>query len=208
MSLAVIGAGVGRTGTYSLKLALERLGFGPCHHMEEVLKHAPVQVPLWTAAAAGKPDWKAIFEGYASAVDWPTASFWPELSEVYPEAKFILTTREPERWEASFSATIQTLMQGADDAPEPMRDWFAMATPVLAKAGFEAHASRNATLAAFRLHDATVRARIPPERLLVYEVKQGWGPLCDFLGVDVPDEDFPRTNDREEFWDRVKGASG
>ncbi len=110
MTLEVIGAGVGRTGTYSLKLALEELGFGPCHHMEEVLHNAPIQIPLWTAAAAGKPDWDAALNGYNSAVDWPTASFWSELAKRYPKAKVVLTLRSTESWVASFSETIQKLM--------------------------------------------------------------------------------------------------
>ena len=96
MALKVIGAGVGRTGTYSLKLALEQLGLGPCHHMEEVIKNPPVNVPLWHAAAQGKPDWDAAYEGYTSAVDWPTASFWRELAALYPKANVILTARGAE----------------------------------------------------------------------------------------------------------------
>src|SRR2546421_9198083 len=91
MALRVIGAGVGRTGTYSLKLALDRLGLGPTHHMEEVIHDPPRQVPLWTAAARGNPDWRSLYQGYNSAVDWPTASFWKELSELYPKAKVVLT---------------------------------------------------------------------------------------------------------------------
>ena len=119
MTLQVIGAGVGRTGTHALKLALEQLGVGPTHHMEEVLKDPPRHIPMWIAAAEGKPDWEAAYSGYASAVDWPTASFWQELAEVYPQAKVILTVRSPESWAESFSETINKLMAGADQAPPP-----------------------------------------------------------------------------------------
>ena len=94
MSLKVIGAGVGRTGTYSLELAINRLGLGPCHHMEEVLHNMPVQVPLWSAAVAGEADWPQIYSGYPSAVDWPTACFFRELTIEYPSTKFVLTVRE------------------------------------------------------------------------------------------------------------------
>jgi hypothetical protein len=106
MTLKVIGAGVGRTGTYSLKLALNKLSFGPCHHMEEVLHNMPVQTPLWADALAGDPAWETIYQGYVSAVDWPTAGFFRELYAAYPRAKIILTHRSPESWTASISETI------------------------------------------------------------------------------------------------------
>ena len=121
MPLNVIGAGVGRTGTYSFKLALNQLGLGPCHHMEEVLHQMPVQVPLWTAAVNRQPDWAAIYDGYKSAVDWPTAGFFRELSAAYPSARFVLTHRSPESWAQSFSETIYILLAGKADAPGEMR---------------------------------------------------------------------------------------
>lgn len=206
MSLRVIGAGVGRTGTYSLKLALERLGFGPAHHMEEVLKAPERQVPLWHAAAQGNADWPALYEGYNSAVDWPTASFWRELSQAYPHAKFVLTARSPENWHESFSETIQKLMQGADKAPPPMQPFMAMAGAVLGKAGFSANLTRDETIAAYRAHVDAVTSGIPASRLLVYDLRDGWEPLSRFLGVDAPDEPFPRTNNRADFWDRIRGG--
>jgi len=115
MTLNVIGAGVGRTGTYSLKLAINQLGFGPCHHMEEVIFNMPVQVPLWAAAVDGRPDWQKIYSGYNSAVDWPTARFFGELHKAYPSAKFVLTHRSPESWADSFGETIFKLMAGRDE---------------------------------------------------------------------------------------------
>lgn len=205
MTLSVIGTGVGRTGTYSLKLALNRLGVGPCHHMEEVLHNMPVQVPLWSAAAAGEPDWSSIYDGYASAVDWPTAGFFRELLSEYPSARFILTQRDPERWADSFGATIYTLLAGRDEAPPEMRDWLDMASRVIAKTGFPPGLDQDALAEAFKAHNEAVKQTIPADQLLLFEVKQGWAPLCEFLGVPVPDEDFPRTNHREEFWDRVNG---
>lgn len=205
MTMSIIGAGVGRTGTYSLKLALNRLGLGPCHHMEEVLHNMPVQVPLWSAAVDGEPDWGRIYDGYASAVDWPTAGFFRELLAEYPAARFILTERDPVRWADSFGATIYTLLEGRDEAPPEMRDWIDMASRVIAKTGFPPGLDRDALAEAFTAHNDAVKATIPADQLLVFEVKQGWDPLCEFLGVPTPDEDFPRTNHREEFWDRVNG---
>ena len=207
MSLKVIGAGVGRTGTYSLKLALNQLGFGPTHHMEEIIIHMPRQLPLWQAAAAGKPDWKAIFEGYPSTVDWPTAGFYRELHEANPSAKFVLTHRDPDIWAESFSATIYKLISGPGDVPEPMRQWIEMATAVIAKTGFPLGLDTAALAAAFRQHVAAVKAAIPASQLLVFQVKDGWEPLCAFLGIPVPDGPFPRTNDRDEFWQKVAPAA-
>ena len=206
MTLEVIGAGVGRTGTMSLKLAVEQLGFGPCHHMEEVIKNPPVQVPLWTAAVQGKPDWEAAFRGYNSAVDWPTAAFWRELAAAYPRAKVVLTTRSIESWYASFSETIYKLIGGRDQAPPPMRPLLEMAAGVIAKSGFVDGLDRDGIVAAFNRHVQAVKENIPADRLLVFEVKEGWTPLCRFLGKPVPAEAFPATNNKEEFWDRIKGA--
>lgn len=203
MSLKVIGAGVGRTGTYSLKRALNRLGFDPCHHMEEVILNMPAQLPAWTAAVNGQPDWPAIYKGYESAVDWPTAGFFRELNAAYPRAKFILTHRSPESWVASFSATIYKLL----DTPVPpeMQDWLKMGIGVIRKTGFPVGLDAAGLARAFNAHNEAVKAAIPADRLLVYQVKEGWGPLCDFLGVPVPTEPFPVTNNRGEFWDRISG---
>jgi hypothetical protein len=205
MSLKVIGAGVGRTGTYSLKLALNQLGLGPCHHMEEVLHQMPVQVPLWTAAVAGRADWAAIYKGYESAVDWPTAGFFRELNAAYPTAKFVLTQRSPESWAQSFSDTIYKLLAGKADAPAEMRGWLEMALGVIDKTGLPGGLDMAGLTRAFCAHNDAVKSVIPAHRLLVYQVKDGWGPLCAFLGVPAPSDPFPRTNDRGEFWDRVSG---
>jgi hypothetical protein len=204
--MKVIGAGVGRTGTYSLKLAINRLGLGPCHHMEEVLHNRPVQLPLWVAAASGEPDWDAIYDGYESAVDWPTAGFFRELSVAYPQAKFVLTHRSPESWAASFSETIYKLLAGRDQAPEDMHPWLDMGTDVIGQSGFPPGLDVAGLMAGFTAHNEAVKEVIPADRLLVYQVKEGWGPLCAFLGVPVPDEPFPRTNDRSEFWELVAGG--
>lgn len=206
MSLKIIGAGVGRTGTYSLKLAINQLGLGPCHHMEEVLVNMPTQLPLWQAAVAGDPDWQAIYDGYPAAVDWPTAGFHRELYAANPAARFILTHRSLESWIESFSATIYKLISAPEEAPEPMRPWLAMVISVISKTGFPAGLDRDGLCVAFEAHIAAVKATIPASQLLVYQVKEGWEPLCAFLGVPVPEGPFPRTNDRSEFWDKVSAA--
>ena len=206
MAMKVIGAGVGRTGTYSLKLALNQLGFGPTHHMEEVLHNMPAQVPLWAAALKGKADWEAVFKGYSSAVDWPTAGFFRELHKAYPRAKFVLTVRSPESWAESFSETIYKLLAASDKVPEPMREWLTMAKGVIVKTGFPDGLTVQDLTRAFAAHTDAVKRELPAEQLLVYQVKEGWEPLCAFLKVPVPSEPYPRTNNRDEFWERISGA--
>ena len=205
MAMNVIGTGVGRTGTYSLKLALNQLGLGPCHHMEEVLHNMPVQVPLWSAVLDGSPDWRQIYSGYESTVDWPTACFFRELLEAFPDARFVLTHRSPESWADSFGSTIYRLIAARDEAPPEMKAWLDMASGVIARTGFPDGLSREGLMQAFTAHNEAVKRTIPADRLLVFQVKEGWEPLCAFLGVPVPDTPFPRSNDRAEFWDRVTG---
>ncbi len=199
--MKVIGLGVGRTGTLSLKLALERLGYAPCHHMLEVEANMGTQVPLWSAALDGQADWEAIYHGYESADDWPTAGFVQELIAAYPSAQFILTTRSPESWAESFSQTIGKLLLERDRFPAEVQDWLGMVVRVVTKTGFPPGLSVPELMAAFTAHNETVMAALPPDRLLVFQVREGWGPLCDFLGVPVPEEEFPRRNDRKEFWE-------
>lgn len=204
-SLKVIGAGVGRTGTYSLRLALNQLGLGPCHHMEEVLHNQAKQVPLWMAAVQGRPDFEAIYEEYGSAVDWPTAGFFRELLAAFPSAKFILTTRTPESWASSFSETIYKFIAIRNQYPPELQPWLDMAVGVITKSGFPVGLDLAGLMTGFVAHNEAVKSAIPASQLLVYQVKDGWGPLCDFLGVPAPSGPFPRTNDRSEFWDIVSG---
>jgi Sulfotransferase domain len=205
MTLNVIGAGIGRTGTHSLKTALNHLGLGPCHHMEEVLNDMGRQVPLWQAAVDGRPDWAAIYKGYACAVDWPTATYFRELRAVYPKAKFILTVRSTQSWAESFSETIYTALAGRAQAPEAMQPWLTMCSGVIAEAGIVDGMDIAGLMAAFDAHVAAVMATVPTKQLLVFQVKDGWGPLCNFLDLPIPAEAFPRTNDRAEFWELIKG---
>ena len=203
MTMHVIGVGVGRTGTYSLKLAINQLGMGQCHHMEEVLQNMSAQVPLWSAALKGSPDWPSIYSGFGSAVDWPTAAFFNELIQEYPSAKFVLSTRSPESWAASFGSTIYKLLAGKDKAPPEIKEWLEMAESIIAYSGIPLGLNDEGLMKAFAAHNEAVKATIPASQLLVFEVKDGWEPLCKFLGAEVPDEPFPRSNNREEFWDLV-----
>lgn len=200
--LDVIGAGFGRTGTLSLKLALERLGFGPCHHMVEVLD-TPEQLPLWEAAVDGNPDWDAIYAGYRATVDWPGVHFWREVTARYPEAKVILTVRDPERWYESVKETIFRAAEVAKAAKD-----FAERRQIVGRVVWDGtfegrFEDRDRAIEIFNEHNEAVRREISADRLLEFEVGQGWEPLCAFLGVPVPDEDFPRSNDRQEFAARV-----
>lgn len=203
MALDVIGLGVGRTGTYSLKLALEQLGFGPCHHMEEVDAFSGQQLEFWTAAAHGTVDWSAAYAGYRAAVDWPTAAFCDELVAACPNARFLLTVRDPAKWYESFSKTIYPLVDPAGSSPATLDRFNAMVRTLMRKTGFEVPSGRSELIAAFELHMDHVRRTVPADRLLVFEVAQGWEPLCTFLGVAVPEQPFPRTNSTKDFWDSV-----
>jgi len=206
MTLKVISAGFGRTGTMSLKLALEELGLGPCHHMKEVIENGAVQVALWNDAVAGKPDFKTIYAGYTSAVDWPTAAFWRELAAAYPDAKIVLSSRSAESWYDSISETILATVWARESWPAPAVDWFRMVEKVLERS-LGTGRDKASIIAAFHAQEAAVKAEIPAGRLLVHQAKDGWAPLCDFLGVPVPDTPYPRTNSKQEFFDLMKGAN-
>jgi hypothetical protein len=208
MALSIIGPGFGRTGTNSLKLALEHLGFGPCHHMYEVVSNPP-QVAHWEAVAAGQPiDLDAAFEGYVSQIDWPGAHVWRELAAAYPAAKILLSVRPEELWWSSYSSTIGKLMTVFPQMPLPPHIT-AMMTAARQFVGQDTFggkwSDREVALAAYRKRTRDVTEAIPPERLLVYDVAEGWGPLCAFLGVPVPGTPFPHTNRKGEFWEKLGG---
>lgn len=204
-ALKIIGAGFGRTGTLSLKVALDTLGFGPCYHMKEVFDN-PRHIELWQAAGDGqKVDWGELFAGYRSAVDWPAAAFVEELEQVYPQAKVILTVRDPEKWYESVSNTIYPATGGAVDSAAPgARAHRKMVTTIVWDGTFRgAFEDKARAIDIFKRHIEDVKARVPADRLLVYDVKEGWEPLCRFLQVDVPvDTPFPRVNDTAAFQQR------
>lgn len=212
MSLKIIGAGFGRTGTLSLKLALEQLGFGPCYHMMEVFRR-PGDAETWEAAARGqKPDWGDFLKDFRSAVDWPASYFWRELWTAFPEAKIILTERDAESWYRSISSTIFEFMQKGDPSKidDPLRRaQMKMGQAVVGELTFGNAIDKAHVLDVYRRNSAEVRRLVPPEKLLVYDAPEGWGPLCTFLGVAVPDTPYPKTNTTEEFRNRAtaRGAT-
>lgn len=204
MTIKVLGAGLGRTGTLSLKIALEMLGLGPCYHMAEVFHH-PTHPDLWSAAADGQVDWEKLFEGYASTVDWPSTYFWRELANYYPDAKVILTHRSTESWIKSAKATIFRHMESDPPEDKPiMAAQKRMVQKLILRSSFAGNVEDPVHLAkVYEAHNEEVRRTIPADRLLVYQVKEGWEPLCKFLGVPVPAADFPSVNSTEDFQARV-----
>jgi len=204
MTLSVIGAGFGRTGTMSLKLALEHLGFGPCYHMREVLAR-PAHDPVWHAASRGEQvDWEALFEGYASAVDWPVAAFWRELSRYYPKARFILSVRDAHKWHQSMLETIfKTLSSTPDPGDSQACAHRAMTRALILHRTFDGRLDDPLqAIDVYQRHNQAVRDEISADRLLVYQTGSGWQPLCTFLGCPLPEQAYPRSNTREEFHDR------
>jgi hypothetical protein len=208
MALSVIGPGFGRTGTNSLKAALEQIGFGPCHHMSEVFAN-PDQVPPWQAVARGETiDVAAVFDGYRSQVDWPGAHVWRELVAAYPDAKVVLSVRPEEVWWTSFSNTIGKLMNVHRQIPLPphIAAMVAAGVDIIGRDTFGGKwTDRDAALVAYRQRIREVRVAVPADRLLVYDVAEGWDPLCAFLGVPVPGTPFPHSNRRGEFWENLGG---
>ena len=199
--LKVIGAGFGRTGTASLKTALEHLGFGPCYHMFEVFDN-PHHVALWQGVADGQnPDWDQIYEGYAAAVDWPTSAFYKDLAAHYPHAKVILTVRPAENWHRSVLNTIGKRASGAEQPPD---EFTGMVRSIIWDGIFDNRVEDKAhAIEIFERHIADVKASVPSERLLIYDVKEGWDPLCRFLGVPIPEDGpFPYLNTTEEWQQR------
>jgi len=195
VGLQVIGAGLGRTGTMSLKLALEHLGFGPCYHMSEVLVGARRNFPLWLDVIHGKPDWDTIFDGFRATTDYPACTWWRELADYYPQAKVILTVRDPDDWFRSVNKTIFA-KGGPTDVEGPVAEFMLGAVIKDVAGRIE---DRDFMVDYFTRRNAEVVAALPPERLLVYRPGDGWEPICEFLGVPVPAEPYPRINTTEEW---------
>jgi len=213
MPLKVIGAGFGRTGTMSLKLALEQLGFGPCYHMAEVMTR-PGHDTMWLALARGEAsDWRPILDGFNATVDWPSTYFWRRLAADNPDAKIILTLRDPEAWYRSAAATIfgrmldfealraETLRaENGGEAIDPARRrHMEMVNTIIVKNTFGGSLDKETAIRVFTAHNEAVCREVPPGRLLVYETGQGWEPLCRFLGVAVPEAPYPRVNTTDDF---------
>ena len=201
MALEIIGPGFGRTGTSSLKTALEHLGYGPAHHMFEV-RDNPAQLPHWQALARREqPDWNTVFAGYRSQCDWPGARFWRELADFYPDAKVVLTVRDPDEWYDSMQATIMRLMAARGSIADPHLGGLVNMGGVLIEMDeFDGRVTdRDYAIGKFNKRIADVKATIPSSRLLVFNVQEGWEPLCKFLGCDVPAISFPKLNSSRQF---------
>jgi hypothetical protein len=214
VSIKVIGAGLPRTGTLTQKLALEQLGFGPSYHWVNLIT-GPDQVEIWNEAMDGKPAWTRAFEGYASTTDWPGGYFYRELMDFYPESKVLLSDRDPESWEKSFSETIVAfchgeslvrLLSSARRQVDPHWDRYLDLVDRMfwgPQGTFAAGHDRDQLIKGMIEHNEAVKRIVPPERLLVWRVTEGWERLCEFLEVDVPDGPLPHENDREVFLGRV-----
>lgn len=222
MTLRVVGAGLPRTGTMSLKNALERLLGEPCYHMVELLRGHLEHAPTWREAMAGRPpDWDSFLGGYAGAVDWPASWLWRELALAYPGALVVLSRRDSaQTWYTSVQRTVGLSVPriaafahldpaGATEAPVP--EWAAEAPREVTVALGEVFARMQGALtgdpgevmAGYERHLDEVRAAIPADRLLEWQPGDGWQPLCAALGVPVPEEPFPHENTSQEFQSRV-----
>jgi hypothetical protein len=218
MQMKVIGAGLPRTGTLSQKVALEMLGFGPCYHMVNVLTDLPL-ARQWEQAMDTEVDWDEIFGEHESTVDWPGSFFYRELADAYPDAKVVLSVRDPEAWERSMLDTIWGLFHGQsvmahisktrEDVDPEWRAYMDMMRRMWAAQGvFSGPELRPGQLVeAITRYQEQVQRNIPEDRLLVWSVQDGWEPLCRFLEVDVPQAEFPRLNDSKMFVDRIIDSS-
>jgi Sulfotransferase domain len=200
--LKVIGSGFGRTGTLSMKAALEQLGFGPCYHMREVF---PKHVAAWHKVGLGLPvDWHELFKGYQSSVDFPACIYYRELMQAFPVAKVVHTVRDPQRW---YQSAYETIYRFTNITPpwarrliRPIGRQIDMVNLVIWGAVFKGEfENRERAIDIFRQHTEEVLRTVPPERLLVFDVKDGWEPLCKFLQVPIPDTPFPHLNDGEHM---------
>lgn len=194
MTLKVIGTGFGRTGTDSMREALNILGFGPTHHMFEVLGNAEATAAWRSVAAGAKPDWQALFNGYQACVDWPSAFYWRQLVVAYPNARVILTLRSAESWWDSFEKTLLPVLRKSTDQAS-------LGIALIAKQVFAGcdPFDRTQAIAFFEANNAAVKAEVPSGRLLVHNLGDGWGPLCAHLGVEVPSIRYPSRNSANEF---------
>lgn len=206
MSIEIIGAGFGRTGTSSLKTALEMLGFGRCYHMEEVFSH-PQHTWSWLNAWQGDSvNWSRLFRGYRSTVDWPGSTFYKSLMDQYPQAKVILTVRDPEQWYESTLHTIYDVMlhfplNGSGRFIPIVSNIANMLNGIIWEGTFKGNfEDKKFAIETYQQHNKSVMNYVPAERLLVYDVSQGWEPLCNFLNVQVPNgKSFPHRNHRLAF---------
>jgi hypothetical protein len=212
--MLVIGAGLPRTGTLTQKLALEQLGFGPCYHWVNIIADLD-QVELWHRALDGEVLWGEIFDEHEATVDWPGGFFHRELADAFPEAKVLLSVRDPEGWERSYRDTIWEMCFGDSlmshlcaarrEIDPRWRRYLLLVDRMLwgERSPFAGGREPDQMIEQMVAYNEAVKRSIPPERLLVWDVREGWEPLCAFLEVDVPDGPLPHENERETFRSRV-----
>ena len=202
MTIRVIGAGVGRTGTTSLQAALEILLGGRCYHMHEVFPRAAHDVPVWHQAALGQmPDWQEFLRDWVAAIDWPACAYWEEIAQTFPEALIVLSHRDAEAWWKSASNTIFPACTQAEDSP-----WRRMVWDMFEHRFTKKIDNREAAISAYEAHNAYVRAHAPAARLLEWQASEGWAPLCRALDLPVPDQPFPHANSTADFQERIGKA--
>jgi hypothetical protein len=219
MSIKVIGAGFPRTGTNSLKRSLEMLGVSKCYHMKELLTH-PDQLPLWLRLEdTGTTDWDTLYNGFQGSVDFPCYPFYQQHLEKYPEAKVILTIRDFDSWYKSVTSTIWTAgpqnlgqklaMMGrmlTDSRVKKVIGCIKFVKRMIWQKEFKGRFEDVAFVKeVFNQHIEKVKSNVPSDQLLVYDVREGWGPLCQFLGVPEPAEPLPHLNKRENFKTMLQG---
>ena len=216
--MKLIGAGLPRTATTTQKMALEILGL-PCYHMRELLMGLDTQIPLWEEALDGRGDWDTLFDGYQSAVDWPGAFHWRELMDVYPDAKVLLSVRDAEGWERSMRDTIWSIYWGdslmhhlcrARYHVDPLfRSWYDLMTNMCwaHKGPLQNHTVREGLMADMERWNDEVRSTVPADRLVEWHPRDGWEPICEPLGIAVPEEPLPDVNDTQAFKDGIQGGA-
>jgi hypothetical protein len=217
--MKVIGAGLPRTATTTQMFALEQLDCGPCYHMRDLLMDLEGGLPLWEAALDGRPDWEAIFGEACSTVDWPSAFYYRQLMDHYPEAKVLLSVRGGEEWALSMEKTIWGMWHG-DSVIHYLNKARTVVDPVWARyitmmgrmnfepgGAFEGATDRAGLIAAMERWNEGVKAHVPAERLLVWNPAEGIEPLCEFLGLELPQDELPRLNDTKAFREGIIGGA-
>jgi len=206
MSIKVIGAGFGRTGTLSLKFALEKLGYDKCYHMMEVMNH-PDHPAKWAAAHRGERiDWNDFYKGYQATVDWPSCNLWQTHADYFPEAKIILTLRDPDSWYKSVMSTIYPSSARAKTSKDPKEsargEW---ASEIIWDHVFDGRMDdKDHVIDTFNRHNENIKEMVSADRLLIYGPPYGWETLCEFLKCDIPDSPYPKVNSTEDFLSRVR----
>ena len=208
MTLRVVGAGLGRTGTNSLKIALETLLGGPCYHMFELVQREQDSA-AWAAAERGEEvDWSSVLAGYVASVDWPAAAFWRELLAANPDAFVLLSRRDSaERWWASMEKTIVVALNRPAPLDEPATaERRAVTRRILASRLTRDWQDREAAMAGYERHNQAVRDTVAPARLIEWQPGDGWEPICSALGLPAPDMPFPHENTTSDFRARLTPA--